>query len=245
MTERFAKAVNSYTVEATAQAQIAHKMARLLSAHLPNACSSIYEFGCGTGTYSRLLLQNISPQRLILNDICGGMRGCVEELLDATVSFVEGDAEALALPQAQSLITSCSALQWFSSPSSFFARCSDALTDGGYLAFSSFGGENMKEIRQLTGSGLFYPPKEELEGMLGSHYVLIHSEEECITLSFDSPLDVLYHLRRTGVTGTTKKQWTKGELADFCRHYTDQFSVDGKVVLTYHPIYIIAKKKTE
>lgn len=243
ITDRFTKAVGSYSHEASAQLQIAVKMARLLSVNMPHSCNSIFEFGCGTGNYSRLLLEQLTPKRLVLNDICGGMKVCFEELLSEQVSFLEGDAESLSLPKAQNLITSCSALQWFCSPSQFFARCNEALSENGYLAFSTFGRENMYEIAQITGSGLAYYPKEELERMLSVDYQLIHSEEEQIKLCFDSPMEVLYHLKRTGVTGTSKRKWTKGELARFCEEYIENFSVDGKVHLTYHPIYIIVKKK--
>lgn len=243
ITNRFNKAIGSYTQEASAQLQIAEKMASLISRQLTLSQSSVFEFGCGTGIYSRLLLRHLSPSQLLLNDICGGMQVCFQDLLDNGVAFLEGDAEAIALPQAQNLITSCSALQWFGAPNRFFARCYDALAQNGYLAFSTFGLENMQEVVQLTGSGLDYHTKEELELMLASDYQLLHSEEEHITLLFDSPLQVLYHLKRTGVTGTSKKRWTKGELTDFCRRYKEMFSVDDKVKLTYHPIYIIVKKK--
>lgn len=243
ITTRFTKALGSYTNEASAQLQIATKMANLLSDTLPYLCDTVFEFGCGTGSYSRLLIKHVRPAHLILNDICGGVKACFEDLLNNNISFVEGDAESIALPCSQSLITSCSALQWFCSPSSFFARCSEALAENGYLAFSTFGCDNMQEIAQLTGFGLTYHTKEELEKMLNADYQLLHSEEERITLTFDSPLEVLYHLKRTGVTGTSRKSWTKGELIDFCKKYKEKFSVGEKVQLTYHPIYIIVKKK--
>lgn len=243
ITNRFTKAVGSYTQEASAQLQIAEKMAGLVSNIFTFPRSSIFEFGCGTGSYSRLLFKQLSPSCLLLNDICGGMRVCFEDLLDSGVTFLEGDAETIALPQAQNLITSCSVLQWFSSPNRFFARCYDALAENGYLAFSTFGLENMQEIAQIAGSGLVYHTRKELESMLAPDFQLLHSEEEHITLFFDSPLQVLYHLKRTGVTGTSKRSWTKGELADFCRQYKEIFSVGDKVKLTYHPIYIIVKKK--
>jgi len=57
---------------------------------------------------------------------------------------------------------------------------------------------------------------------------------------------VLKHLKQTGVTGTEKRIWTRSRLQSFCKEYTTRFSdAAGNVNLTYHPIYIIARKKTK
>ena len=50
--------------------------------------------------------------------------------------------------------------------------------------------------------------------------------------------------KETGVTGTEKKVWTRGRLQTFCNSYTEQFRrEDGNVTLTYHPIYIVTRRK--
>ena len=61
------------------------------------------------------------------------------------------------------LITSCSTLQWFADTERFFTRCHRFLSDGGILAFSTFGKRNMQEIHTLTGHGLEYFSLEELK----------------------------------------------------------------------------------
>ena len=102
----------------------------------------------------------------------------------------------------------------------------------------------MKEIRSVTGQGLPYRSLSELEAALAPHYDLIHSEEEKLHRSFPSPLQVLYHLKETGVTGTGKQHWTRRELNRFCEEYIRLFGDNQSVPLTYHPIYIIAKKRS-
>ena len=52
--ERFSKAITTYPKEANVQRQIAGKMIRLLTEHIPSPCSKVIEFGCGTGIYSRM-----------------------------------------------------------------------------------------------------------------------------------------------------------------------------------------------
>ena len=133
--------------------------------------------------------------------------------------------------------------QWFESPQRFFHRCSHLLTNDGYFTFSTFGKENLTEVASLTGATLPYLSLEELKEALRSDYELLYCHEEKLSLSFQSPMDVLKHLKATGVTGIRQSQWTKGSLATFCNRYQEIYSQpDHTVRLTYHPIYIIAKK---
>ncbi|MCF2707741.1 malonyl-ACP O-methyltransferase BioC [Bacteroides pyogenes] len=257
--ERFGKAAATYPREANVQRRIAGKMIGLLQTHIPSPCPEVIEFGCGTGTYSRLLFDAFRPRRLFLNDLCPKMEACCGDLLkEHRVSFLPGDAETIPFPAGTSLITSCSALQWFESPEKFFERCNALLRSRGYFAFSTFGKENMREVRTLTGNGLPYRSLEELEKALSPRFDIIHSEEEIIPLAFRGSIEVLYHLKQTGVNapfqsnrgsiptgqeGSGTRPWTRRDLHEFCERYDRLFRRDHSVSLTYHPIYIIAKKK--
>lgn len=245
--ERFAKARGTYGHEARVQQQVAEKMLRLLLTATSSRFRHIVEFGCGTGCYSRLLQHTLQPDTLLLNDLCPEMRECVEEMLACNqVKFFPCDAETLDFPQGSDLITSCSTLQWFADAGRFFTRCHHFLAGGGILAFSTFGKQNMQEIRALTGHGLDYLPLEHLKALLSPGFDILYAEEEIVSLPFATPLRVLQHLKQTGVTGTDKKIWTKGRLQAFCDEYIRLFGDESRnVPLTYHPIYIIARKKQE
>ena len=66
-------------------------------------------------------------------------------------------------------------------------------------------------------------------------------------------MKVLYHLKQTGVNSLSahssfypkqkRQAWTRRDLQYFCERYTQEFTQGTSVSLTYHPIYIIAKKK--
>ncbi len=244
ITERFTKAIGTYTEEATAQRCIAEHMMELMKRHLHHFWPKrVVEFGCGTGNYSRLLHQHYYPQELLLNDICGEVRYACSELLQKGARFEQGDAEQLCFPKECDLITSCSTLQWFEDPNRFFERCSSYLAPGGYLAFSTFGGNNMVEIRQTTGQGLPYRTLDELVKGLQPYFDIVHAEEQTMSYHFEHPMNVLRHLKQTGVTGISAQQWTRGKLATFCEDYLDRYNTTRGVSLTYHPIYIIAKKR--
>jgi malonyl-ACP O-methyltransferase BioC len=246
--QRFSKAGATYAQEASVQRLIADKMIYLLAQHTRQAYSQVLEFGCGTGIYSRLLLHAYRPDMFTVNDLCDDMKHACDDLLHHhRTSFLSGDAEYIPFPGDQDLITSCSALQWFESPERFFRKCHTSLHQQGILAFSTFGEKNMQEVRSITGQGLPYRSLEELIRALRPRFELIHAEEESITLSFDHPMKVLYHLKQTGVNGlsSSSSPWTRGDLQVFCQQYIQQFSqAETAVPLTYHPIYIIAQKRT-
>ena len=245
--ERFARARRTYDSEARVQHQAAAEMLRLLQICAGHASRpSILEVGCGTGIYSRLLRRAFQPSRLRLNDLCPDMAQSLGDLLDQPeVDFLPGDAETLPLPPQTDIITSCSTLQWFASPRLFFGRCHEALVPGGILAFSTFGPENLHEIRALTGNGLPYHTPSQWASMLPPDLRLLHASEEIATLRFPTPADVLRHLKRTGVTGTEKRMWTRARLQTFTEEYVRRFTqADGQVSLTYHPIYILAQKQS-
>ena len=230
--KRFAHARNTYGREARVQQQVAEKMLRLLMEHTgkhsaaPNSTGNtlscpesispfrkVAEFGCGTGCYSRLLLHTLQPESLLLNDLCPEMEECIKDICDrdnkGRVKFMPCDAETLEFPQETDLITSCSTLQWFADTKRFFTRCHRFLSDGGILAFSTFGKQNMQEIHTLTGNGLEYLPLDSLKKLLSPLFEIIYAEEEIVILPFGTPLEVLQHLKQTGVTGTEKRVWTR------------------------------------
>lgn len=243
---RFARSVRSYAEYAQAQRLIAERMCAMLRSLLPDRPADVLEIGCGTGTFTRLFIQHFHPVRMTLNDICPEVREALTDIpfSDSTVRFVCGDAEHCDLPGGQSLIVSCSVMQWFEDHERFIRRCHDLLAPGGILALSTFGPDNLREVKDITGSGLEYPSVHQLGRMLsdaGLETLLLHDER--IVLNFLSATDILRHLKHTGVTGIVRTHWTRGRLADFSAEYSSRYGAgDGNVPLTYHPVYMIAKK---
>lgn len=241
---RFAKATTSYEEEATVQRQIAEKMTLLMKKHIHTECWNLLEVGCGTGIFSRLLLRHFKPQKMIINDICPEMERNLTDILNQNRTFICGDAESQSFSTGIDVIASCSTIQWFTNLDLFFKHCHVSLNDAGFLVISTFGKDNMKEMNSITGAVLLYRSKSELEQeLLSLNYDIIHISEEMINKTFASPMMVLHHLKRTGVTGIKKQTWSKGKLEEFCREYDQRYCIGNSVSLTYHPIYIIAKKK--
>ena len=243
---RFTRALSSYDNHAEAQHRISRKLASLLSHQTDAHYRRMLEIGCGTGGFTRELKQQCRIDEWILNDLCEDCGEKIEQLFPCfPPRFIAGDAETLSFPGKFDLIASASVFQWIKEPEVFFHKLSGLLVPQGVLLFSSFLPGNLHEIKVLTGEGLVYPTFDTLAGWLSAaDFELLHSEEETIVLTFKTPLDVLRHLKATGVTATGNGHWTRGRQESLCKQYSERFSTsDDRVTLTYRPLYILATKK--
>ncbi|WP_168379572.1 malonyl-ACP O-methyltransferase BioC [Acinetobacter cumulans] len=249
--QRFSKAVLTYDQQAVVQKRICTELAGLMDQYVGKKhWHQALEIGCGTGMFTQEVLKHCSIDTLYLNDLSEN----IVPLQDATflqkthTHLLMGDIEKQALPQNLDLVISSSALQWMSDLPQLFSKIYEALKPQGYFVFSSFGTENLREMKQLTGCGLDYFEIHLLQRFLmdcGFEFVMMKQEVQ--QLYFEHPRDVLQHIKATGVTATAQHRWTKSTLQQFYLDYA-QFvhapdSEDFQYPLTYHPIQCIVRKK--
>ncbi len=241
----FGRAAHHYEESAKAQRQIViHLMELLRGVYTPDNQGDIevLELGSGTGLLSRAIVNEYAPKRFVINDITPEMAEFAPE--GDGVSFICGDAENCQFEGQFDLVVSSSAMQWFVDPEGFIARMSRYLKKGGVIALSSFGVDNFKELKSLTGRGLRYHTAEDYRAMFGEGYTLNIVDEQLLTLHFGSSKELLSHLKLTGVNGGLSQQrltisQTKRLIEEYDSNYT---SAEG-VPLSYNPIYMIATKK--
>ena len=246
---RFAQAGQSYTEHAIAQKQICQHLMQLMLDHLPTQHQArVLEIGCGSGNLSHLLLQNLQIDRLILNDLYAEVQQHFSQ--QQQLEWRIGDIEQLEFPTQLNLVTSSSALQWMTDLQAVFTKVAYALVQQGFFCFSIFGQQNLKEIKALTGQGLEYHTLSELQQVLTqTGFDVLHLSEQIKTLHFSHPKQVLQHLKATGVTATSAShRWTKNTLQQFYQDYQQFSEIDQQgqtqYVLSYHPIYCIARRIT-
>lgn len=238
--ERFAKAGQSYSEHAVVQKQICQNLMGLLKQFCPSTMSRVFEIGCGSGNLTRLLVEAFQIEDLILNDLYAEVQQHFNH--QEHLKWLIGDVETLELPQQLDMIVSGSALQWMQDLLRLLKRCNEALTDSGWLCFSTFGAKNLIEIKELTGQGLSYWSLENWTSALTqAGFEILHLSELQTQLYFDSPKAVLQHLKATGVTATAQHRWTKQSLQQFYQDY-ERFKHAEGYALTYHPIYCIARR---
>jgi malonyl-CoA O-methyltransferase len=244
--QRFAKAGHSYTQHAVVQKQICQHLIGLMQQYISkNSLDRVFEIGCGSGNLSHLLMQHFAIQQLFLNDLYPEVQQHFQN--DPKLKWWIGDIEQLDLLRSLDLIASSSALQWVSDLEAIFKNCADALTQQGYLCFSTFGQQNLQEIKALTGQGLDYLTLAEIQHkLLKQGFEILHLSENLEMLSFSHPKAVLQHLKATGVTATASQhRWSKQSLQQFYQDYQQFSQLDQmgqrQYQLSYHPIYCIAR----
>lgn len=240
--QAFQKALKDYDRHALIQQKMTINLMAHLQDYLPNgSLDSVLELGCGSGLLSTLLQKQISADYWLFNDLCD-VRALLAEKLIQPFDFSCGDAENFPFSRQFDLIASASAVQWFHQPEAFIAHCKTGLKTNGLLAVATFGKDNLKEVRQITNIGLNYPTLSQWQTWLAKDFELLWCEDFKVILDFDTPLDVLKHLKYTGVTATNQKNWTRKNLNGFIGDYLSAFSMpSGKVRLTYHPLFFIAR----
>ena len=243
----FSRSFHSYHDAAGPQAGIAAQLAaRLGELGAPDAFETLFEIGCGTGHLTAALQARFDISSATLNDL---MPQAVETARAWNAEFLAGDIRAVDWPRHPDLIASTSTIQWLDDPREMVQRAARALAPGGWLAISGFGRDQFAELRDLgsesAAPGLCAPEDlaEALEHGGGDAVEVLDLWQERHRLWFRSPPDVLRHLRETGVNGRAGHVWTRATLAAFCDGYTRAFATDKGVPLTYHPIWIIARRR--
>ena len=251
---RFAQAGQSYTEHAVVQKQIAKQLFDLIVQYCPDILklnlaphfNNAFEIGCGSGNLSHLLIENLKIKYLVLNDLYPEIKQHFQS--NPNIDYLIGDIEQLEFPEQLDFIVSSSAFQWINDLDAIFAKAKYSLNEQGFFCFSTFGQQNLKEIKMLTGQGLDYLTLENIQEKLQKQgFEILHISEQIESLQFEHPKQILQHLKATGVTATASKfRWTKQSLMDFYHSY-QQFSFEDKFnqqpyPLTYHPIYCIARR---
>lgn len=246
---RFSSHMASYDHYATVQNEICARLAFLLQQCVEGGNFRVrraLEVGAGTGFLTSRMLEMYGASRWFVNDITTQSRSYIEEHAvlkkAAMVEYLWGDAESIELPASLDLVVSSSAMQWFESVDKFVSRLD--VRPEGIVAFSSFGPQNFREMRVATGGyGLEYPTLEQFEAQISKNgYKPIKVEEYTSQLWFSSAIEVLHHIKNTGVNALSAPRWQKADLQQFIKRY-EAFALEAKVPLTYHPLIVIAKKR--
>ncbi len=238
--DRFRRSSASYAAAAAVQDRMGEELLTALTCALGrNHYDRVLELGCGEGLLTRKFLTSFEFDTLFLNDLYR----MDPPLFGA--EFLEGSAETIVFPPGLDLVISNAFWQWVEDRPALLKKTAGALNADGVLALTTFGPENLREVRTLSGAGLHYPASAELCAEIEREFELLAVHEELCEYDFSDPEAVLRHLKATGVNATGAGQtWTKRRLRAFMLAYGERFvSEHGGVTLTYHPIRLIARKR--
>ena len=238
----FSRSFDTYHDTTDQQAWVANRLVAELRRHgAPSHFGTAFELGCGTGHLTRLLCQDFDLRKFSVNDIAPQARKTADA---AGAAFIAGAAQDVKWPENIGLLTSASMIQWLDDPARFLAKAADTLAPAGWLAVSGFGPEQYRELSQIGSTarapGLCGP--EVLAAAVEAKLQVLAVGESLRKSHFATPGHVLEYLRKTGVNGRAKGAWTKSTLARFTADYIRYFETPKGVSLTYHPVWVIARK---
>ncbi len=239
---RFKKSIKTYDTSAVIQKEMAGHLIDKVLVYCGDTFDKIFEFGTGTGFLSKNIQDKISFKEYYANDIIEESEFCIKNIIN-NAKFLPGDIEKIDLNEKFDLVLSNAVMQWIFDIDEFLLKIKSHLNESSYFAFTTFGEQNYREIKNTTGVSLTYLKTETLKEKCLSDFEIVYFEENTQTLYFDTPLDVLKHIKYSGTNGIKTLNWTVSKLKSFENFYQKSFSSGNKVLLTYNPIYVILKTK--
>lgn len=244
--KRFDKAFGHYDQHAVVQQQMAKTLVNKALPHI-DASHRFFEIGCGSGLLTNEVFEAKRPDCYIGIDLAPASAKCIETICKThhinNFNISTADAEETEYPLNCDVIWSGATVQWFGNRPKFIHDAACALKQNGTLAFSTFGPHNFHQIKEITKKALCYDALLDWQQMLAKHFKIVAHDEWHQTLWFNSALDVLRHIKSTGVGATNTNAWTKTELRNFEQGYQRFFNSTKGYPLTYHPLLFVAKKR--
>ncbi len=236
--KQFEKSMKDYDKNATVQDLMASKLLIELS-KISTAFDNILELGSGTGLLTKRIAKNIKFNNYYANDLVEKSKLYVQKLVPSA-NFICGNALKIKSPRKVDLIVSNAMFQWFENLEKAIDLIKLNMTKDSILAFSTFGPDNFKELKELTGLTLKYRSEDDLRTILtNAGFEILYMESFYEELVFKTPLELLAHMKHTGVNSLSEKTWTVKKVKDFCDNFSKKFQ---KTQLTYSPIILIARK---
>ncbi len=233
--QKFEKSMPKYNDNALVQREMAERLVELLVRNCGTKFSHILELGAGTGLLTEIIVRNLQFGRLTCNDLVEKSKSYLDKIV-TNYDFIVGNSAKIKPAGAVDLIISNAMFQWFSSLSAPLEHYSRILEKNGVLAFSTFSKANFKEIRDAFGVSLNYLSGDEIRLELEKDFQILEIVEFESVLKFNSPLELLAHLKNTGVNSLNSKKMTFHDIKDFCDN-------NGASTLTYAPVLVLARKK--
>lgn len=213
--QRFSRAATTYDAHAEVQKELAFRLFRELPEDSrAGGIDRILEIGCGTGRFTALLAERYPEARIIALDFAEGMAYLARKRLadkgNVSVLCEEGERFLAACPTTFDLICANSTLQWFDDLGVALAQIGRLLSDQGRFVGVLFGPRTFSELAQglseVFGQEVRLPPHgfpagEKLAGMLGAIFPRFVVQEESRVKKYESLLDLLDHIRKTGTGG--------------------------------------------
>ncbi len=224
--KNFEKSIETYFDNAIVQKKTAQKLIELLPC---KKFDKILEIGCYSGILTDLINKNIDFKSYLALDIVD----CEKYIkkINPKIDFKIEDVENFKTEEKYDLIIANASLQWSNDFISTIKKLRSFLSQKGILAFSVFEKNNLFEIKNAFSVSLNYPEIDDIKRILPNCKTEIQKEE----LKFSSSIEILRHLKLTGVNSILKNKLSYKEIKQGLKILEKQY----KNTLTYYPLLVI------
>ncbi len=209
----FGRAATSYERHDALQREVGDALLERLDFYLETPLR-VVDVGAGTGRGSTLLKQKYPKAEVIALDLALPMLRAAKQHNSWLKPFMRVCAEATHLPLADhsvDVLYSNLCFQWVDDLPALFGECMRVLKPGGFLAFSSFGPDTLKELRaawaeadQQPHVGRFLDMHDVGDAMLNAGLRDPVLDVFRYTLTYSEPRKLLEELQGLGATNADR-----------------------------------------
>jgi len=244
--KNFSRGAKTYDKYAIVQNEMANKLSELLKKEESEL--EILEIGCGTGLFTKLILEKYPNSKITLIDISEEMIQINKEKFEneKNIIYIVGDAENLELLNKYDLILSNATFQWFNNLEKTLESLQSKLKKNGELIFSTFANQTYKELRNSFNllnmnydySQRFYS-KEQLLNIIQKKFIVNEVDEELMIEKHINLMNFLVSIKKIGSNSAkkSKKNLTIKKLKELEEIYMKNYSEQNKIIVTNHILF--------
>ncbi|MFT6102444.1 MAG: malonyl-CoA O-methyltransferase [Granulosicoccus sp.] len=217
--DSFSRSAAQYDRVANVQQQSGKKllavMNQVITSQVANAGKkiTIADIGCGTGFFTRQLIETYQPQKYIGVDIAEGMLVVAKEnnADRQNVEWLRCEAESLLLEDdSVDIIFANFSLQWCEDLSALMKSFHRVLAPNGFCCFTSLGVDTLSELRQswktvdqLPHVNQFHSCSQWQDAIVSNSFLVANNYHETVTEYFSSVIDAMRSLKEVGANVVT------------------------------------------
>ena len=244
----FGRAATSYEKHDALQREVQAALLERLDFYL-EAPLRVVDVGAGTGRGTTLLKQKYPKAEVIALDLALPMLRAAKQHSSWLKPFMRVCAEATNLPLADhsvDVLYSNLCFQWVDDLPALFGECMRVLKPGGFMAFSSFGPDTLKELRaawaeadQQPHVGRFLDMHDVGDAMLNAGLRDPVLDVFRYTLTYSEPRKLLEELQGLGATNADRARARgltgKGRYRRMLAAY-EAMRVDGRIPASWEVV---------
>ena len=225
--EKFKNSIDYYDDNAIIQEKMASKLISIINRKNFN---NILEIGSYSGVLTKKIVEKFDFDSFLALDIVDSFHKIKD--LSPKISFEKNDVEKFVTNEKFDLIIANASLQWCNDFNLTIKKLKNYLSKDGILAITIFSVDNFYEIKDTFNVSLKYKTIKEIENIFSKNAKIT---QEIHTLQFNNPIELIKHLKLTGVNAISKNSFSVVELKEKMQILEEKYQNK----LTYKPIYII------